>query len=310
MPLWAVMFPTVPCRRLLLLLVTCAAVGCGDGGEKIDTLLDRLPADSKMVATVDLTAARDKLGLAEDADLFSGGSDAEVQLISSAVYALPHLQVPVGQPILKVLDHKRITAAASGGPEFNEQLTVVRTTQPPKDVLEGLEDEGYERDGDLVVADTPAPRVVYEAAAESDGLLYLASDEDLLREALREGGEGEEAPAGQAARLVRDELRGPVRFAVENPDADCLQALAAEDSLDPAAGAFLLDVAGEPDPDRVGLADYEYIENLLGDSRLGDAEADGDLLRLPISYGTENRMPSPVGLVTGDVPGGAFYDCD
>jgi hypothetical protein len=53
------------------------------------------------VATVDLTAARDKLGLAEDADLFSGGSDAEVRLISSAVYALPHLQVPVGQPILK-----------------------------------------------------------------------------------------------------------------------------------------------------------------------------------------------------------------
>lgn len=83
MPLWAVMLPTVPSRRLLLLLVTCAAVGCGDGGEKIDTLLDRLPADSKMVATVDLTAARDKLGLAEDADLFSGGSDAEVRLISS-----------------------------------------------------------------------------------------------------------------------------------------------------------------------------------------------------------------------------------
>ncbi len=303
------------CLIVRIVLIAACLTGCGGGGgggggggngQNGREPLDRLPSGARFVAAVDVAGAREALGLPVDADLVLGGSADEKRLFLAAAYALPHLQQPVKLPILEVLDHKRIEAAASGGQAQNQQVTAVRTSQPPSEVLEGLEDQGYRRDGDLVVSDEAPSTVVYGAAAESDGLLFLASDEEGLRQALA----GKDEQAGAAERLLRDELEGPVRLASARPDADCLRAIGAQEAVDPAAGEFALGPAGEPDPQRVRLgAGPETAAPFLREIRFEEAQADGRLLRVPYSYEAGRTRPSPAGLLMGDLPVSAFYDC-
>lgn len=295
----------------LAALISGCSSGGGSGSGADGDLLDRLPSDARMVASVDLAKAREALGLPVGADPLEGDPENELRLVFIAGFALPHLQAPTPDPAREALDHGQIEAAVSGG-EFGSQVTVVQTRQPVEEALDALEKEGYRRDGDVLASEKPAGRVsqiAYGAAGEADGLLVLASTREVLDEAI-EGGGGADAPW----RELLESVEGPLRLAVPS-DGDCLQGLAGADSLKPAEGEIVVDPDGDPERSRASFledADEPSGRSLPGPFRgaeFDEAKVDGDLLRAPFSYDSNAPGPSPVGGLLGDVPASSFYDC-
>ena len=296
-------------RALGPVLLLMAAVAAGCGGSGTGELLERLPSDTPLLATIDLAAAREQLGLPDDADPTAPNRDAqsaERRLLFAAGYALPHLQRPFDLPILDALDESQIEAAATAGLRGEDQLTVVRTGQPADEVLDGLERGGYRRQGDVVASGESPFKVVYAAAAESDGLLLLGGSRAAVRRAL----EGEAAGAGPARKLM-DELDGALRVAATGSGSGCVRGVAGGERLKPSEGDLLLRVEGVARPERSPLGDGAGLERELArNAHFEKPTAEGDLLRIPFSYDTRKSGLSPLALVTGDAVAGALYRCE
>jgi len=298
-------------RILLFIALTAAAAaaaGCG-GSAGTDELLVPLPPDPPLLATVDLTAAKERLGLETDADPTAPQGDAgseDLRLLFAAGLVLPHLLRPESDlPISEALDAERIEAAVTAGLRDEGQLTVVRTEQSADEVLEALEREGYKRDGDLVRTDESLFKVVYAAAAERNGVLLLGGS----AKAVRKGLNAEDGGAGPARDLL-DELEGTVRVAASATGSGCLRGLGGGDRLDPPGGELIMRVKGKADPGATPLGGGQEVERpLTRGVRFDEPEADGGRLRIPFSYDPGVAGVSPLGLVTGDLPASAFYRC-
>lgn len=296
--------------RLLLALTLAAAtlvIGCGDGASP-DDLLAQLPSDAELLATVDFSAAREALELPEDADpLDRGGGRGAQRLLFTVAYALPHLERPGDLPVTAALDHGRIRAAATGGLAPQGQVTVIATEQSVEEVLEGLEQRGYRREGQILASDEPSVKVVYGAAAEADGLLVLAGSREALEGVL----ESEDGGTGPARELL-DELEGPVRIASarDRTRGSCLLGLGAADRPGAGKGELVLRVEGGADPKRSRFDDKEQSLPFTREVRFGTAKADGDLLRTPFSYDAKDPGVSPLALVRGDLLADQLYGCE
>lgn len=296
--------------RPLLALAFAAAtllVGCG-GGASADDLLAHLPSDAEVLATVDVSAAREALELPEDADpLDRGGGSGDQRLLFAVAYALPHLERPVDLPIMAALDHSLLRAVATGGRPPQDQVTVVATEQSVEEVLEGLEERGYRREGRILVSVEPPVKVVYGAAAEADDLLLLAGSREALEDVLES-----DAGGGGPARKLLDELEGPVRVASarDGPRGSCLRGLGGTDRLSAGKGELMLRVEGGADPRRSRFDANEQRLPFTRAVRFGTAKAEGELLRVPFSYDASKPGVSPLALVTGDLLAGALYGCE
>ena len=147
--------------------VVCFAIAisaCGDDedegtlGEEATELLDHVPGGQPRLIFADFAAAREQLGLPEDAVLadFPAGDEAgnvgRQRLATTASLILPYLSIPPRQgPLRKAIDQREIAAVASNAETGAPGVTVLRTSQSFEDIAATLERRGYTRDGNVAV---------------------------------------------------------------------------------------------------------------------------------------------------------------
>ena len=301
----------------ILAAVVLAGAGCGSDSESDSTeagessdLAALLPGDPEFVSYLDLDAAREELGLAEDTDPVSeealhGEAEDEqaVELFLAAGSVLPHVTESFSQRFeidatAAAIDHSRVSAAATGEGGAGGRAVVLATDQPFAEIAESLESAGFEADGDVLAGDGVNPEPAFPYVAEAgDGTIVVAGELAAAEEAA--AGEVEE---GEAAALLA-ELDQPQRQA-NVAATGCVTGSATGGDVGGSELEIVVRVDGEPEAERVeseaALLTGETVE-------LGEPEIDGDLVRVTA---TAPETDDPTGQFAG---GGIFpedvYDC-
>lgn len=298
----------------IALVAGCSGADDADGGvgaggrDSVSELVERLPEDALMLASIDLVAVRRELGLPDDQGIDDLSDDSVQQLAFALFEVVPFLGNPRVTPIREALDTGAMSAVASVPYAFAPEraAVVVRTAQPFDELAAALEDRGYERDGALLVTDGRVSEMGGDTvvAAAGDDLIVLAQSAEVARAVA--AGEGD----GPALADAFDAVDGPVRIAFATPaDRDsCVETLAAGSQVDPAEGAIVVTVA-EPD-------DADELELLPGDSPvargvdLDPLRVDGRTVTTRYRYHRDDGFGSPLAFLTAATSeGDGFYRC-
>jgi hypothetical protein len=280
------------------------SAGGGGGGDAATVLVDRLPEEARQVAAIDVAAVRRGLGLPDDQAIGDLSGNGVQQLAFALGTAVPFLAIPQVTPIREAFDTGAMTAAASVPYAFAPEraVVVVRTSQSFDELAAALADQGYERDGELVVTERSVVEMggVTVVAAAGDDLIVLAQSAEVARAVAA----GEDDGPALADQL--DAVDGPLRvaFATAADSDSCVETLAAGWQVDPAEGEIAITVA-EPD-------DAGGLELLPGDSRIA-RNVDLD----PPQVGGRTVMAryryvgpgSPLSFLFSDLPAGDLYRC-
>ena len=260
------------------LLLTCGLIaGCGGDGGSAD-LVERLPGDARALSVIDLAAVKERLGLPEDADPTqppgAGGGEAQARLFAYAGGAFPYL-ARLDRNFTQAIDESRVTQAASTPVSGPDTVVVLATEQPFDDeIAKRLERVGYrERDGLLVTQEGGGPGS-FPAVGGQEGVVVLAGDAQTVERTL----EGE-LPGGPTRELL-GEVDGPVRDATTLGGPSCVRGVGLGDSIDPPEVELVVRVEGKARADRLGDPRAGGDDSF----RPGDADADGDLARVPLTY--------------------------
>lgn len=279
---------------LLAALALIAIPGCGGGGDEgtgemsSTELLQMLPeAEQPQVVAADVDAAREAAGLAGDADptdLDSGQS--RNRFVVSTFVGLWNISFPNNNPVRDALDHSVISAYAAHLFQEPGAITLVATTQPFDDLAEGLEEAGYERDGDVVFSDGDPEELSYTAAAPGDGFLVLGYDPDTVRRVA--AGEAEPASSPEVeAVLAHDDA--PVVAAIAPEEPECIVTMTSTDQVE-GGGTLYIRTAGKPDLDAFQRLDSPAFSSIgFG---VGEPQIAGDEISIEIEVD-----PSGSGLV-------------
>lgn len=316
-------------RRLAVtaVLAALAFAGCGgsdDGetpaGDPRD-LISRLPAagpDRDSGSYTDLLAARKQLGLPNDADIagFEPGAEgelrplhvlpAELRLANAAGLNLAYLALPADTPIASALDSGAIEEAASSVVLGGGAVNVIRTSQPFDEISDSLAEDGYERRGELLVADGVLSSIVYRAVADAgDGVIVLAGSEEAAQAAL----DTPEDVSGSRRTLL--ELPGAQRVVGRPLGQSCITSVSVWSDLGPPEGELVFGVEGDASADAVKIDDYSPLgpEADAQVADFGDPEDEGSTVRVPYEYDPSELSDPVLRLLAGDIPLDEIYDC-
>lgn len=182
---------------------------------------------------------------------------------------------------------------------------MIATEQPFDEIASSLEQNGFSRDGDVLTsADDPVDAAA-TAVAGGDGVIALGFDAATVEAA---AGEEPEAPKGAERDLIAD-LEGPaaIVLAVPEDSTACFTAIGFVDRLANGEGEFVV-VAEEPSADAFVLDDGGD-DPLTEGFEFGAATAEEDRVVAPVTYPIE-ELGGPGGLLFGDVPSSAIYECE
>lgn len=258
---------------IAIALALAALAGCGSGSEPdARDLAGRLPVDrSGTVAYADLAEVRER-----------GGQPEDVEPLASLL----------AQP--GALDLGQVEVVASNGFLGPRAVTVVRTDQPFEGVAAQLEQAGV-------------------VAAGEEGLIAMGSDRQSVEAALAADGAGGSGAEEDARATLFEELGeapvGSVYAASASAPPQCLRGIAIGYEVSEGAGELLLAVEGA-DPDLFVLDDAAGVKgfSVAASFEFGEAQADGDLLRVPFTY-PPAEPGGPLALLGGETPPGSFYAC-
>ena len=303
---------------IVALAVALALPACGDDegsagpSDEAVALLDHVPRSGEPeLAFADFDAAREQLGLPDDADLaeFPAGADEEdpqARLATTAGLLIRYLSLPPQQqtPLPQAIDHGAVRAAASNVVTGGPGITVLSTSQSFDDIAAALEDRGYQRDGGTLEDDSASIRFAYPLVADAgDGVIVLGYAR----------GPVEDAVAGTSgsdhARALLERVEGVVRDAVTF-DSKCVHGLAVGESYDPEAGEVRIEVEGEAEAERFRLADSQTIPQL----EYGDPQADGNALTVGAQLDPNPEFDvllgeGPITLLRSDLAPTDIYAC-
>lgn len=113
---------------------------------------------------LDLEAAREQLGLPDDADARAtqpspqgdGISEEQIALFNAASPAFTFAVRPGRSPLADAIDTGQVSGAASSVLFSRQAVSALRTGQAFDEVATALEGQGYRRDGSLLVPTGPA----------------------------------------------------------------------------------------------------------------------------------------------------------
>jgi hypothetical protein len=310
----------------ITLAVFCAigvTVSCGDDGgsgttEPTDAaeptaLVDRLSSEALYLGTVDLAAVREELGLDPDAEVPTAESASDHRVLGRyyglASVGLAYLRFSDDVGAAEAIDSGRVSEAASAE-GLDGQVVVLRTDQPFEEIADGMEEEGYERDGDLLVSDDRFSTGGFRFVGSVDDVVILGVSAAAVDEALEAGAE----PLASAAATMLAAVEGSARVGVAanaDRELECGSSFGIGVSAEPAEGEFAAYADGDGDPDNVfaGLDDDPRFDAF--GIEVTTAEAEGDLVRVTFHYEPAPAVTirTPLELVLLDSPFGELYDC-
>jgi hypothetical protein len=302
-----------------VLLSALAIGGCGgddtsdtNGGLAADELAALLPdAGIPQAAAVDVVAAKEAAGLPEDADpIVLGDTPEENRFAFSTFFAMRHLSVVTDNPVRRALDHSLITAYAAHPFVADEAVTLVSTSQSFEDIADALEEDGWEREGDVLSTEGDPEALGYTAVAAGDGHLVLGYSSDGVSAVAT--GSAEPSESGELKAL--ENLDAPVVTAVlpeSPPSPECVSLVTFEDFVDGTSEVHLtVDGASKATPDRLNPTLAKDLPSIGFDFK--SAEAAGDTLTIKLSGlkdGTLVNSPALFVATALDGEGPVLYDC-
>ncbi len=302
---------------MLIALVAMAGCGGDDGGDTPDTngdlsakeLAAKLPeAKFAQAAAVDVSAAKKAAGQPADANpLELGLEPQEYRLGVSAYFGLRSLSARVANPVRDAFDNALITAYAGRPYPADNAVTLVSTPQPYEEIAAALEEDGWERDGDVLSSDGDPEEVTYTAIAPGEGFIVLGYDPEVVS-AVASG----DAPPSETGELeLLANLDAPAVFAdiPSGENLDCVESITYEDPID---GTASISVA-IPNADQKNLAPIEAEAESIGFDVTSITEQD-DTLEIELK-GREDEgnglanAPATLVFIWTDEDGKPFYDC-
>jgi hypothetical protein len=302
------------------LCVAVAISGCGDdenAGDRPDQaeLLDHVPSvEGGALAYADFAAAKEQLGLPEDADVadFTTGDDpanvARQRLGTTAAWLLHYLWNPQPTPLREAIDHAAIGAAASNVDQSGSGVSAIRTSQSFDDIARALERSGYERDDDVLESKSPpGPSRLYRVLADAgDGVIVLGFERPAVEDAVTGSAESDNL-ARALLEGVDGVARGSLATVVDSTSLDCVRGLAVGESFDRDTAELRIEIDGEASADRFRLPE-------LREPRLeyGEPEVEGGLLTAEITRGLDpddTAFQLPLDLLTAALDPSRVYDC-
>lgn len=271
-------------RRLLALaaLAPILATGCGggeSGGNGAVALTKRLSPDLGY-AVADLTAAREALGLPEDADPLARDEGGRSPFLPLVQEPFGSLGASIGRtPVTDVVDPALVRGVATDLPRAgSEPVTVVRTDADTGEIGSSLGDLGYAERGGIL----ELPRGLTEAAPSGrpesgisvvegpeqppaflleDGLVFISLDPAALRDLPAE-------PLDELPTPLLEALDEPAITTFPGPE--CTSGLVAGTNVD-GGGEVAFGVPEDPDPTRLEISDGAGVS-------FEAPEVDGDLV--------------------------------
>lgn len=307
-------------RAFPKLLVVAAAIallnGCGgddapdsNGDLSAKELAAKLPdGGTPQAVAVDVSAAKEAAGVPSDSDPLEPGTDPGVARFNfSSFFALRDLLTPSDNPVRAALDHSVITTYAAHPYVSDDAVTLLSTSQDFEEIASSLEDDGWERDGDVISTDGDPEVLSYTAVAAGDEFIALGYTPEAV-EAVA-AGDAEPSDTGELEAL--EELEAPVVTAVipDAPDAECITEVSFEDFVDGTANLFVT-IDGEADTQSVSGQFTEDSASIGFDLASTTAEADTVTFELS-ELEDSGAVNSPAVLVAAalDENRDVLYDC-
>ena len=301
-----------PTAAVAAALAAAVLASCGGGEDDptlppdppdIEALVDYLPDDAHQMHAVDLVALRSELGLRADADPtvypkpVKDMTRAEMLFSGGAMSSLPYAQFaasasfdPAKTPLSTAIDHSRAGAAVSAQTPAGF-IAVIAVDQPFEAIADGLADQGWTPDGEVMASPDDNEAIRFAAEGE-DGEIVVATNGAQLDAAV--GGENDGSPAG----AMMGGIGGSLRFALaEVEDRGCVTAVAGGIDVRRGRGTVLVDGGDDPDP-----AGFETATADAKGVAFGQPEAIGNFVRAPF---TEDSANPGVGI---DRAEGAVWD--
>ncbi len=302
---------------VLMAALAIAACGGDDGGDSPDIngdlsaseLAAKLPAGgTPQVVAADITAAKEAAGIPEDTDPTTLASNPNELRLAAAYVSLFSLSAVVDNPVRTAMDNSQITAYAAH-PDYtsDEALALVSTTQDFEEIATALEDEGWERDGDVLTGESDPEGFTYTAVGAAEGFLVLGYSADAVEAVV--SGEAEPSNSGELEAL--EGLDAPVVGAII-PDVEgleCVTLITFEDFVD-GDSSIVMTVDGGAEEDRIS-------KKIAADSASAgftvlSEKAEGDQVTIELrGREQEGVANSPALLIAAgfDDTGPLIYDC-
>ena len=281
-----------------------------DGGLSASELAAKLPdGGTPQAVAVDVDAAREAAGLPPDTDPTQiSTSREELRFGLSTFSALRSLAALTDNPVRAAIDHGQLSAYASHPYISDDAVALLSTTQDFDEIASSLDDDGWERDGNVLSTDGDPETLTYTAVAAADGFVVLGYSPEGVRAVA--AGEAEPSTTGELAAL--DGLDAPVTGAVvpEAEEAGCIEVVTFEDFVDENAEVHIT-TDGDADPAQLSK-DLRVDALGLGFELIGE-KAQGNTLTLEFK-GTETAelVNSAVVIVAAglDETGPLLYACE
>ena len=308
-----------PSALIAVLVAALAIAACGgddsesadtDGGLSASELAAKLPAGgTPQAVAVDVSAAKEAAGLPEDtAPETLGASPEEIRLAGSAYFALFSLSAVVDNPVRTAMDESLITAYAAH-PDYASEKSValVSTTQDFDELASALEDEGWERDGDVLTGESDAEGLTYDVVGAADGFVVLGYSADAV-EAVTSG-DAQPSDTGEVEAL--EDLDAPVVGAVipEVEGLECVTLITFEDFVD-GKSRIAMTIDGRADTESISKQIAK--DSASAGFNVVSEEAAGDTVTIELEGREDEGLAnSPALLIAAglDDNGALLYDC-
>lgn len=302
-----------------VLAASLALVACGGGGDSPDTdggltaseLAAKLPdSGTPQAVAVDATAAKEAAGFSADTDPTELGTNPEeLRLAASAYFALFSLSAKVENPVRSAMDNGQITAYAAH-PDYtsDDAVALVSTTQDFDEIASALEDEGWERDGDVLTGESDPDGLSYNTVGAGDGFVVLGYSTEAVEAVV--SGDAEPSDTGELEAL--EELDAPVIGAIvpEVEGLECVSLITFEDYLD---GTSTVSMTVDGGADAKKISDQLEKDSASAGFVVTSEDAEGDVVTLELDGLEEDGLAnSPALLIAAgfDDSGSLLYDCE